>query len=567
MYADDVILFLSQPEKSFPALLDQIKVFGKLSGYTINWQKCEFMPLSKDLNPNFLRNLPVKVTTHVKYLGTTIPKQFDQLYTLNYRALIDKLKTDIELWRTLPMSMIGRINAIKMVTLPRFLYVFQNVPIFLSKKFFKTLDSIIMPFIWGYKPHRISKKHLCKPKELGGLMLPLFQHYYWAANARALVYWQQAYPTELNATTPSWLAIEQDVTGTSLPALLNTAKRSPGPFKGIGVIVEHSLKVWYQIKKTFNLTNTSIFAPICHNHAFRPSQSDSVFLSWRGKGLVTLKDLYIDNVFASFDQLKRKFDLQSSHFFRYLQIRNYARANISNFETYNQPDEVYSLVTKKPETKKLVSMFVNVFAAQTAPSTQYLRESWEKDIGTTISEDAWRKCLHSIYTCSVNSRHQLIQYKVIHRLHYSRVKLHSFYASTSPLCVKCKQADGTLAHMFWFCNKLGRFWHEVFHFYSEVYGYDLTPDPETGILGWSHQLDTLNRWKALSIQYGMVVAKKIILKVWNKETPPCFEAWLTEFSNILYMEKIRFELLGKSDRFHQIWQPFLDHITQLRRPS
>lgn len=128
--------------------------------------------------------------------------------------------------------MIGRINAIKMVTLPRFLYIFQNVPIFLSTFSFKTLDSIIMPFIWGYKPHRISKKHLCKPKELGGLMLPLFQHYYWAANARALVYWQQAYPTELSATTPSWLAIEQDITGTSLPALLNTAKRSPGPFKG-----------------------------------------------------------------------------------------------------------------------------------------------------------------------------------------------------------------------------------------------------------------------------------------------------------------------------------------------
>ena len=40
-------------------------------------------------------------------------QQSDQLYALNYKALIDKLESDIELWRTLPMSMIGRINAIK----------------------------------------------------------------------------------------------------------------------------------------------------------------------------------------------------------------------------------------------------------------------------------------------------------------------------------------------------------------------------------------------------------------------------------------------------------------------
>ena len=74
LYADDVILFLSQPEKSTPSVLEHIKVFGEISGYSVNWQKCEFMPLSDDLDPNFLENLPVKVTTHIKCLGTTVPK-------------------------------------------------------------------------------------------------------------------------------------------------------------------------------------------------------------------------------------------------------------------------------------------------------------------------------------------------------------------------------------------------------------------------------------------------------------------------------------------------------------
>ena len=48
-----------------------------------------------------------------------------------------------------------------------------------------------------------------------------------------------------------------------------------------------------------------------------------------------------------------------------VETRSYTRANILRFETYNSPDEVYCLLAKESETKKLVSMFVNVFAAQT----------------------------------------------------------------------------------------------------------------------------------------------------------------------------------------------------------
>lgn len=161
--------------------------------------------------------------------------------------------------------------------------------------------------------------------------------------------------------------------------------------------------------------------------------------------------------------------------------------------------------------------------------------------------------LLSRHTCSINARHQLIQYKVIHRLHYSHVKLHSFFTSNSPLCVKCKQADGTLAQMFWFCSKLSRFWCEVFNFYSEVYRHDFPPDPETGILGWSHQLKTLSHWKAQAVQFGMVIAKKSILKLWNKDTAPTFDIWLIELSHTLHIEKIWFELSGKSDMATISW--------------
>ena len=85
LYADDVVLFLSHPEKSLSPLLEFIKTFGGFSGYTINWEKSELMPLVGDMGPDFLNILPFHITEDkIKYLGVVIPKNPNLLYKLNY---------------------------------------------------------------------------------------------------------------------------------------------------------------------------------------------------------------------------------------------------------------------------------------------------------------------------------------------------------------------------------------------------------------------------------------------------------------------------------------------------
>lgn len=564
LYADDVVLFLSRPEVSLPPLLGLIEKFGEISGYTVNWDKSEFLPLTGDLDPHFLKNLSFKIVyDKIKYLGVTIPKDPKLIYKLNFLDMIDKLKSNIESWRLLPLSLIGRVNAIKMVTLPRFLYLFQNLPIFLPKSFFKLIDSLILPFVWGFKVHRISKKHLTKPKSAGGLSLPNFCHYYWAANCRVLMYWQNPRQGNVNASIPSWLAIEQSLPISSLPALLFSSAQPPKSNPGNNFVVTSSLKIWYQIRKSFNLPETSTSTPLYRNHSFPPSLSDNVFLLWVNKGITTIEDLYLNKTFATFTQLKEKFTLSDAHFFRYLQVRDFVRKNISHFQSLPAPIELYTLLNRSPDSKRLTSRFVDLFNLLNPTSSHHLKEAWEKDLALSISDSDWETYLGDIRSCSINSRHQLIQFKVIHRLHYSCVKLHSFYPSISPICSKCKSAEGTLGHLFWFCPKLNQFWSDIFKCFSEVYNCNISPDPLTAILGGSRHLSMLTNLHRKTIQYGMVIAKRNILSHWKSDEAPSFKAWLSEITNLLHMERIRHNVSLSSATFDRMWQPFLLHLSRL----
>lgn len=153
--------------------------------------------------------------------------------------------------------------------------------------------------------------HICKTKEVGGLGLPCFQHYYWAANVRALMYWQIACFKKSNDTIPGWLTIERDIQESSLlPALLFAQNKSVGIFKKCNPVDINSLKIWYQFRKIFKLPQTCSLTPIACIMHFLPHSRIEPF--YHGKK----KDLYIDNVFASFAQLRQKFGLPSSHFFK-----------------------------------------------------------------------------------------------------------------------------------------------------------------------------------------------------------------------------------------------------------
>uniref|UniRef100_A0A3Q3FAB3 ribonuclease H n=1 Tax=Labrus bergylta TaxID=56723 RepID=A0A3Q3FAB3_9LABR len=190
LYADDIIVYITDPENSTSHLYSTIKQLGKYSGYKINFNKSNACLLHMTPTENMYRSYPFQwMPGGFKYLGINITPKLDNLCKENYTPLIDKIKADFCKWSTLPLSLLGRINVIIMNVLPRFIFLFQMLPCYLSAAFFKPLNKDISKCIWSNKKPRISFTNLMKPENMGGLGLPNLQYYFWSAQLCNLISW------------------------------------------------------------------------------------------------------------------------------------------------------------------------------------------------------------------------------------------------------------------------------------------------------------------------------------------------------------------------------------------
>ena len=125
LFADDMVLYIENPKDSIRKLLELISEFSKLAGYRINAQKSlAFLYTNNEKSEREIKeSIPFTITTkRIKYLGINSPKETKELYTENYKTLMKEIKEDINRWRDIPCSWVGRINIVKMIILPNPIY-------------------------------------------------------------------------------------------------------------------------------------------------------------------------------------------------------------------------------------------------------------------------------------------------------------------------------------------------------------------------------------------------------------------------------------------------------------
>ena len=115
-------LYTENPKDSIRKLLELISEFSKVAGYKINTQKSlSFLNTNNEKSERATKESIVFTisTKIIKYLGINLPKETKELYTENCKTLMKEIKDEINRWRDIPCSWVGRINIVKMTILPK----------------------------------------------------------------------------------------------------------------------------------------------------------------------------------------------------------------------------------------------------------------------------------------------------------------------------------------------------------------------------------------------------------------------------------------------------------------
>lgn len=364
-----------------------LESFGHLSGYKINVSKTQVLALnytpSAEIKEMFHFNWNLK---KIKYLGVYITKGISKLFKANYGQINGEILKDIQRWSTLPLDFSSRIETVRMNILPRLLYLFQSLPIEVARAQFVNWDRTISRFIWAGKKPRVRYKTLQLSRDKGGMGLPNLKEYFNAAQLRYIVCWCK--PDYM----VKWKDMEREFGEYPIQSIVGDKDTFNQIKKHMDSITVFTLELWFKIVKVHRIQeDTKVLKWVGFDSNFAPARYGG-FKQWVNKGVTAWCTLEKKGEMEGFQDMREKYGLGKQEFFRYLQLRDYYGKCIRRKSSMEE-NGVIQIIVNSYRGKKTRTISALYKALTTNKySTTYIKEKWESEFNTQITDDDSKTC-------------------------------------------------------------------------------------------------------------------------------------------------------------------------------
>lgn len=458
-YADDATVFVKDV-KSVEVLVEQLKIFGEMSGLELNVGKSKLMWLGKERHKTeSVCGIPS--SERVKILGMWFSST-ECCVSQNLNPVINQIQNTINMWSQRDLSIKGRITVSKSLLISKLVYIISCVSVPETK--LKSIQSLIMKYVWRGRPPKVKNKVICQSIADGGLGAADVQAMYislkisWIRRLLiASATWAQVFKARCHPYAVEDLLRSRydrkDLERLRLAEfyvgmLLEYRKlQEPVPCTSVQMLRE---TVWFNSNITVN--KRTVFDERMYNCGIKYVGD---LVDGRGKML-------------TYEKFNREYPACNIGFLKYAGIisavprmwKETIRSAGTGMRTEDRDKELYikcrdkEISLKVIKTKQIYLMVNKISIVPTA------FERWSNE---GLGQLNWSEVMLTPYNCTKSTKLQTFQYQIIHRFIPTNKFLHVRGLKVSADCQRCGNID-TCIHYFFACQTVRRFWNEVFQF-------------------------------------------------------------------------------------------------------
>uniref|UniRef100_A0A670ICM2 Reverse transcriptase domain-containing protein n=1 Tax=Podarcis muralis TaxID=64176 RepID=A0A670ICM2_PODMU len=543
-FADDVVLTVEEPTDSIKEILNEMEQFGELAGFRLNKKKTKMIVKNMDRDKIELlqQRTEIEVVKKIKYLGIWLSDKNIDLYQHNYIPVWKGVKRDLEIWARMKLSFWGRISMVKMMILPKLLFLFQTIPIIKGTKIFKEWQRAISRYVWEGKKPRIKFKLLTDLKERGGFALPDMRLYYEAACLCWIKEWVKLENTEL-------LDLEGFNNKVGWHAYLwNDKKRVDKGFTN-HIFKGALLEVWKRYKNILEPKIPHWLSPLEMMGIKKVNMREK----WGNYGEMVCNEGGKWKL-KPYDQIKAL----TYDWLHYFQINEMFKKELKE-RNYVVKESIFQKEIINNEYKNLSRMYKILLEWHTKDEeVKAVMVQWARDFGYNVQLEDWERLWKENikFTACTLLRENMM--KMLYRWYLSPTKLAKMYKVDNK-CWKCKNKEGTFFHQWWECKKIKCFWEEIYNELKRMLKYTFVKKPEAFLLGIVGK-DVRRRDHKL-FQYAVTAARIVLAQKWKQEEVPTVEEWRAKLIEYAELDKLTGKIrYTKDQKFIKDWEKFVCYL-------